>query len=146
MRRVYAKEEVCMGCHLCEIHCAARHSKTKDVWKAYRLEKEKPTPRLIVEENKPVSFAVQCRHCEEAPCVEACITGAMHKEKGIVVCDSNKCVACWICIMVCPYGTVKRGMLGGTKLALKCDLCQGEEVPACVANCPNEALVLVEEK
>jgi carbon-monoxide dehydrogenase iron sulfur subunit len=27
----------------------------------------------------------------------------------------------------------------------KCDLCPGLEVPACVANCPNEALVFVEE-
>jgi Fe-S-cluster-containing hydrogenase component 2 len=27
---------------------------------------------------------------------------------------------------------------------LKCDLGQGEEIPVCVANCPNEALVYVE--
>jgi CRISPR-associated protein Cas1 len=27
----------------------------------------------------------------------------------------------------------------------KCDLCPDLDVPACVANCPNEALVLVEE-
>jgi len=26
----------------------------------------------------------------------------------------------------------------------KCDLCFGDEVPACVANCPNEALVYAE--
>ena len=25
--------------------------------------------------------------------------------------------------------------------AVKCDLCQGEDLPTCVANCPNEALV-----
>ncbi|MBC7131010.1 4Fe-4S dicluster domain-containing protein [Candidatus Bathyarchaeota archaeon] len=145
-RKVYAKEEVCMGCHLCEVYCAVQHSKTKDVWKAYKLEPEKPVPRLIVEENKPVSFALQCRHCEDAPCVEACLTGAMHKEDGVVVCDSDRCVGCWTCIMVCPYGAIRRADLQGKKLIFKCDFCQGSETPACVAHCPNEALVLVEEE
>jgi Fe-S-cluster-containing hydrogenase component 2 len=28
---------------------------------------------------------------------------------------------------------------------VKCDLCQDEEIPVCVANCPNEALVYMEE-
>jgi Fe-S-cluster-containing hydrogenase component 2 len=27
---------------------------------------------------------------------------------------------------------------------VKCDLCQGEEIPVCVAHCPNEALIYVE--
>jgi len=33
----------------------------------------------------------------------------------------------------------------GKKVVAKCDLCPGLEVPACVANCPNEALVVMEE-
>jgi len=35
--------------------------------------------------------------------------------------------------------------VGPDREMLKCDLCQGEEIPACVTNCPNEALVCVEE-
>jgi carbon-monoxide dehydrogenase iron sulfur subunit len=42
--------------------------------------------------------------------------------------------------MVCPYGAIHRNM-ADKKIASKCDLCAGEEVPACVKNCPNEALV-----
>jgi carbon-monoxide dehydrogenase iron sulfur subunit len=141
---VYVKEEVCIGCHLCEIYCVVQHSKSKNIIKAFKFEKPKPIPRIIVEEKKPVSFAVQCRHCEEAPCVEACLTGAMHKEDGRVVCDTEKCVGCWTCIMVCPYGVIRRGIVNGKKLVLKCDLCQDLEIPACVAHCPNEALILVE--
>jgi Fe-S-cluster-containing hydrogenase component 2 len=29
---------------------------------------------------------------------------------------------------------------------VKCDLCQGEEIPACVANCPNEALIYADKE
>ena len=45
-----------------------------------------------------------------------------------------------MCVMVCPAGAIARGE--GSKVASKCDLCLGEETPACVANCPNEAIVV----
>lgn len=141
MKRIYIKEEVCIGCRLCEIHCLTQHSKSKRILKAYKGEFPRPLPRIHVEEEGHLSFALQCRHCEDAPCQEACITGAMHRdeETGAVVCDEDKCVGCWMCIMVCPFGVIKRDTKG-KKIASKCDLCLGEETPVCVANCPNEAL------
>jgi phenylacetyl-CoA:acceptor oxidoreductase subunit 1 len=43
-------------------------------------------------------------HCKEAPCVDACPTGASQKrEDGIVWVDQNKCVGCRYCVIVCPY-------------------------------------------
>jgi carbon-monoxide dehydrogenase iron sulfur subunit len=68
----------------------------------------------------------------------------MHRDEktGTVLSDPDKCVGCWMCIMVCPVGAVNRG--AQKRVASKCDLCMGEEVPACVANCPNEAIVLEE--
>jgi len=45
--------------------------------------------------------------------------------------------------MVCPVGAIQRG--AEKRVASKCDLCMGEEVPACVANCPNEAIVFVDD-
>jgi carbon-monoxide dehydrogenase iron sulfur subunit len=48
-----------------------------------------------------------------------------------------------MCIMVCPFGAIRRD-LRGRKIASKCDLCAGEAAPACVQNCPNEALVYEE--
>jgi carbon-monoxide dehydrogenase iron sulfur subunit len=44
--------------------------------------------------------------------------------------------------MVCPYGVVGREK--ERKLAVKCDLCHGLEVPACVQACPTKALVYAE--
>ncbi|MDD5111917.1 MAG: 4Fe-4S dicluster domain-containing protein [Candidatus Altiarchaeota archaeon] len=144
MKKIYAKEDYCIGCRLCEIHCLTQHSKSKDIIKAYR-EEPKEVPRLFVEESGHVSFAIQCRHCKDAPCVDACITGAMHADKstGVVLCDEEKCVGCWMCVMVCPYGVIARNT-AKKKVASKCDLCVGLEEPVCVKNCPNEALVYEE--
>ncbi len=143
MKRIYIKEEYCIGCRLCEIHCLVQHSKSKKIIKAFKKEFPRALPRILVEEKGYLSFAIQCRHCEEAPCIEACITGAMYRDKatGAVLCDEDRCVGCWMCIMVCPLGVIKRN-LEKKKIASKCDLCQGEEIPVCVANCPNEALEL----
>lgn len=145
MKRIIAKEKYCIGCRLCEVSCIVQHSKSQKILKAFRHEKDLIVPGVQVEQSGYASFALQCRHCEEAPCVEACMTGAMHRdpETGAVICDTDKCVGCWMCIMVCPFGAINRGT--ARKVASKCDLCMGAEEPACVANCPNEALVYIDD-
>lgn len=147
MKRIYVNEEYCIGCRLCEIHCLTAHSTSKKIIKAFKEEAPRALSRLLVEEEGPLSFAMQCRHCTEASCVEACITGAMYRdeETGTVQCDEDRCVGCWTCIMVCPYGAIQRNLVG-TKAASKCDLCYDSETPACAAHCPNEALVYEEEE
>lgn len=145
MKRICVKEEVCIGCRLCEIHCLVQHSKTKKIIKAFKEEYPRALPRVLVEERGPLSFALQCRHCDDAPCVEACITGAMQRDEktGAIINDPDRCIGCWTCIMVCPYGAILRDE-EGKKVASKCDLCPDEEIPVCVLNCPNEALVYEE--
>lgn len=144
MKRIYINEKACIGCHLCEIYCQAEHSKSKDLIKAFKKEYPQVLPRVSVEERKPVSFSVRCRHCADAPCVYACLTGALRREpdSGIITVDTDKCMGCWTCILVCPIGAIKQDTL--RKKVAKCDLCQGEDIPACVANCPNEALAYIE--
>ena len=145
MKKIFAREEYCMGCRLCEVYCLVEHSKTKNLVKAYKGEYPKAMPRVLVEEKGYVSFALQCRHCEDAPCIEACMTGAMHRDRktDTVIVDEDKCVGCWMCLMVCPVGVIKPDT-GKKKVASKCDLCAGNDIPVCVKNCPNEALVLKE--
>lgn len=145
MKRIYVDEEYCIGCRLCEIHCLVQHSWSRKIIKAYKEETPRAMPRLVVEEEGPLSFSMQCRHCAEAPCIEACITGAMHRdeETGAVLCDEERCVGCWMCVMTCPFGAIQRDVRK-RKVASKCDLCLGEETPVCVANCPNEVLTYEE--
>ena len=144
MKRIYIKEPVCIGCSLCEVYCCLRHSRSKDLIKAFNRESPQPLPRVRVEERKPISLSVRCHHCDEPPCVYACLTGALRKDAstGIVTVDEEKCIGCWTCILVCPFGAIKQDKHRG-KIA-KCDLCQGEDLPLCVANCPNEALIYAE--
>ncbi len=99
MKRIFIKEEVCMGCRLCEIHCLVEHSKSKDIIKAFKKERPRPLPRMIVEEKGAVSFALQCRHCDEPHCLEACMTGALYRDErtGAILHRKEQCVGCWMC-------------------------------------------------
>ena len=114
MKRIFVKEEVCIGCHLCEVHCLVEHSKSKNIIKAFKEENPKSLSRIVVEEKGNLSFGLQCRHCEEPYCVEACMSGALHQDEktGAVLHDKEQCVGCWMCIMVCPYGVIQRDLNG----------------------------------
>jgi len=142
LEKVYVKEEVCIGCGLCRVHCQTAHSKSKDILKAFKREAPRPLPRVRVERNGEVCFSIQCRHCDEPQCVYACLTGASYKDptSGIVKVDAEKCIGCWTCMVACPNGALVRDI--GNHVVAKCDLCPEEEMPVCVANCPNEALIL----
>lgn len=141
MPRVVARPEVCMGCHLCEIWCAVAHSRTKDILKAFLYEPARPLPRLVVEEDLPVTMPVPCRHCEEPPCAEACISGALYRDpaSGRVEHDASRCVGCYSCVMACPYGALV--IDEANRRVVKCDLCKDVDEPACVSHCPNKALL-----
>jgi carbon-monoxide dehydrogenase iron sulfur subunit len=131
-----------MGCGLCRVYCATEHSKSKDILKAHTREIPQPLTRIRIEKNDAISFSVQCRHCDEPWCVYSCLTGAMSQdpETGIVHSDPHRCIGCWTCIIACPYGALIRDK--NNSIVAKCDFCNGREIPACVANCPNEALVI----
>ncbi len=133
-----------MGCHLCEVYCHLKHAQSKDLIKAFKRESPHPLPRVRVEEKGAVSFSVRCQQCDEAPCVYACLTGAITRDDvtGVIRVDEERCAGCWTCILVCPFGAIRRDTT--QRKTIKCDLCEGENVPVCVANCPNEALVYVE--
>ncbi|HBN30308.1 MAG: 4Fe-4S dicluster domain-containing protein [Rhodobacterales bacterium] len=50
------------------------------------------------------SLPMMCQHCEDAPCVDVCPTGASFKRKdGIVLVDKHACIGCRYCMMACPY-------------------------------------------
>lgn len=140
MKRVYVNEEWCLGCHLCEYNCAFANSRLPDMVTA--LKGKKIFPRIHVEGKEKISFAVSCRHCTDPICVKSCIAGAISQENGVVKIDENKCVGCFTCVLVCPYGALAPGEKG---VMQKCELCvQNGGEPACVKGCPNRAIVYEE--
>lgn len=141
MKRVYVNEEWCLGCHLCEYNCAFANSGYRDM--VYALKDKKIFPRIHVEGDDKITFAVSCRHCEDPICVKSCIAGAISKQDGVVKIDRSKCVGCLTCILVCPYGALALGENGTMQ---KCELCLQNSCgsPACVKGCPNKAIVYEE--
>ena len=145
MKRIYTLEDVCIGCHLCEIACITEHSFSKEPVKAFLHEQFRPISRCTVEEldGGVISLSTTCRHCDEPDCLRACISGAIQKyDNGVVRIDTEQCVGCWSCVMACPYGAIQRNLI--KKKANKCDLCPERKNPACVDACPNRALVYKE--
>ena len=141
MERIFCDARKCLGCHACVVSCAIEHSQTKELFGAMG-EEEPPVPRRAVLSFEGINLSLSCRHCEDAPCVDACITGALRKDQnGTVACDVAKCVGCWMCVMVCRFGLVSP-----TVIAAKCDMCPdregrtGKARYACVEACPTDAL------
>ncbi len=141
MKKVYADEKWCLGCHLCEYNCAFANSGINNMVKA--LKDKTIYPRVHIEENDKITYAVSCRHCEDPICVKSCISGALNIKDGVISINKDKCIGCLTCILVCPYGAVAQGENG---VVQKCELCLENSCsgPACVAGCPNNAIIYEE--
>lgn len=134
----------CTGCKSCELYCATeRGSNAKTLLQAAQ-ETPLPQARVRVEGNHSKSVAMQCRHCQQAPCLDSCLTGALTRDadSGIVVIRESSCIGCWTCTLFCPYGVIYPWP--ERKIALKCDRCLYMEVPVCVDVCPTRALELID--
>ena len=144
MKRVYADEKWCLGCHLCEYNCAFANSSQK--YMALALKDRAIYPKIHVEEageNSKITYALSCRHCSDPMCVKSCISGALSKNDGVVQIDQDKCIKCFTCMLVCPYGAISKGE---NQVVQKCELCLSNTCgsPACVSGCPNNALIYEE--
>jgi formate dehydrogenase iron-sulfur subunit len=53
-----------------------------------------------------------CKHCHNAPCLEACPTGALFRtEFDTVVVQQDICNGCGYCVPACPFGVVDISLL-----------------------------------
>jgi formate dehydrogenase iron-sulfur subunit len=84
-----------------------------------------------------------CKHCDNAPCQEACPTGALFRtEFDTVVVQQDICNGCGYCVPACPFGVVDLNSIDGK--AHKCTLCydrlKGGLEPACAKACPTDSI------
>ena len=150
----------CVGCHACATNCKAWNTagefgpltdndpygkKPEGVWfnrvQTYEVGKFPDT--------EVIHFPKSCMHCEDAPCVDACPTGASFKREsdGIVLVNYDDCIGCKYCSWACPYGCREFDEYDG--VMKKCTLCadridnenlpEAERKPACVLACPSGA-------
>ena len=135
----YLNMNTCLGCGACQVAC-------KDLHGLQPGEFFRRVETISVEAGGKKIYAHYsgaCNHCEDANCVKACPTGAMHKAAdGTVVHDDNLCMGCGSCMWNCPNGAVSFSLTKG--VAQKCDACaelreRGYE-PACCGACPTRSL------
>jgi NAD(P)H-nitrite reductase large subunit/Fe-S-cluster-containing hydrogenase component 2 len=114
------------------------HSQTGRLESAV-LEELPPRARVAIADGRAGVEAQRCEQCDEPLCLYACKSGALHRVgvDGPLVLDSDQCVACLMCVMVCPSGI--RADLP-TEQVVRCNVCGDLTVPACVAACPTRAL------
>lgn len=127
----------CDNCGDCITACINAGYKSRGR-KKHRARIEKS--RIVIRKIGDTFHPFFCCHCLEAPCVDVCISGAMKQDSstGRVTVDSEQCVACWSCVMSCPFGAVSPQKKN--QFALKCDVCEDEILP-CVRVCKPGALI-----
>ncbi|MBZ9570824.1 4Fe-4S dicluster domain-containing protein [Methanobrevibacter sp. TMH8] len=121
MEKILVQPDLCDGCLDCESACCGLYG----------------TSRIIIREIDGTYYPIVCQQCEDAPCKAICPTEAIIG-KGI---EEDKCIACGLCMMVCPFGAVSVE----DRKAQKCNQCEDrDEGPACIKACSKRAISLLD--
>ena len=128
----------CSGCYACVVACLDQNDiipvSADSMWRDVAS---------LTNSGKIQYASLACMHCDDAPCLIACPTGAIFRgdETGMVETDKSKCIGCHSCVMSCPFGAPKFDNDGKME---KCDGCsirvENGLIPACVRTCPTKAL------
>ncbi len=159
--------DTCVGCHACVIACKEWNTANygaplsdQDAYgsnpvgtflnRVHTFEYLPDDPQTLSNGDQSAfqvtHFPKSCLHCQDAPCVTVCPTGASYKrsEDGIVLVNEEACIGCGLCAWACPYGARELDAEAG--VMKKCTLCvdriyndnlpEIDREPACVRTCP----------
>ena len=154
----------CYACQGCTVACKQANATPPGTFWTKTIITEHGTYPDVHYEYMPLI----CNHCDDAPCVKACPTGASAKmADGTVQVDPEKCIGCKACIAACPYearyynGVEKPAYYSEVgkqntyeqsrskehfyKTVDKCTFCAPRRAkglpPACVATCAGQARI-----
>jgi len=151
---------LCIGCKACEVACKQWNQLPSDgfsfsgnsydntghlsetTWRHVAFVEQMDGDRTR-ETSRWLMMSDVCKHCEEAPCQEACPTGSIiYNEFGNVYVQPDICNGCGYCVVACPFGVLGRSDEDGH--VHKCTLCydrqKGDMTPACAKACPTDSI------
>ena len=92
------------GCEACVNACATEHGIEMTDRPEIDAQWIRKVDLIDEDSGREISLPVMCQHCENAPCVAVCPTGAsFRREDGIVLVNKHTCIGCRYCMMACPY-------------------------------------------
>jgi Fe-S-cluster-containing dehydrogenase component len=145
---------LCIGCKSCVVACREANGLEVDPgWSGglYQApvdlnERTKNIIKLYDDGSQRSYMKMQCMHCVDPACANACMLGAYKKrEYGIVTYDVDLCIGCRYCQVACPYGVPKFEWSKVAPKMVKCELCNHRiaegRIPACAEVCPRGAVI-----
>jgi formate dehydrogenase iron-sulfur subunit len=153
---------LCIGCKACEVACKEWNNLPADdlgltgnsydntgelsahTWRHVRfVEQGVRSDTQTPFQSGWLMMSDVCKHCHNAPCIDACPTGALFRtEFDTVVVQQDICNGCGYCVPACPFGVVEVSPRDGR--AHKCTLCydrlKGGLEPACAKACPTNSI------
>jgi formate dehydrogenase beta subunit len=145
---------LCIGCKACVVACREANGLEPERGASgglYQMpvdlnERTKNVIKLYEEGGERSFMKMQCMHCIDPACANACMLGAFKKrEYGIVTYDVDLCIGCRYCQVACPYGVPKFEWSKALPRMVKCELCSDRiaagKTPACAEVCPRGAVI-----
>ncbi|MHB8834859.1 MAG: sulfate respiration complex iron-sulfur protein HmcB [Candidatus Methylomirabilia bacterium] len=154
----------CIGCRSCEAACNTVN-KLKAPEKRFDdpsvfEEKRRPDGNtytvvnryLTGKDKKPVFRKIQCNHCNEPACANACPVGAYKKTpEGPVTYNEKVCIGCRYCMVACPFYVPGYSYDSAFEPEIrKCQMCFTRitkgGLPGCAEACPAGAITFGRRK
>jgi formate dehydrogenase iron-sulfur subunit len=152
---------VCIGCKACEVACKQWNrllAKTDGIsresgcsydntlqldgfhWRHVKFIEQFNKERSVA---KWLMMSDSCKHCSQAPCIDACPMDAIIRtEFNTVVIQKELCKGNFACADACPFGVIKEDP--EIRIARKCTLCydrlKNGWIPACAKICPTDSI------
>lgn len=124
MKRLLIDLDICSKCEECGIVCSYI---------------QQPANNGITTLRELAHFAVICRRCDDAPCVNSCPWEALELQQpeNMLKRYMMRCTSCKSCSDGCPFGVIHPATI--PFVISRCDFClgriAGDVVPICLESC-----------